>query len=605
MNNAPQSDVSDSPLFRAAVERHRAGDLDGAEAAYRQVLSAEPTHTGALHLLGVVNGQRGDHWTALDLIQRSLQYDPHSAEAHYNLGFNLENLGDFDQASACYQRAIDFNPHYVEAILSLGNVLTELGRASDAIEQYHRVLALKPGYASAYNNLGIALLSQRRVGDAAKAYRRAIELKPDHSDAHSNLLLALNYDPHVSAEQLFAEHRSWADAHAPQPDGVVQIFSNRRNPERRLRVGYVSGDLWRHAVSSFFETLVDQHDRHDFEVFCYSNSLRSDEVTQRLKEKSDHWISIAGHSDAVAAARIRHDGIDILVDLSGHTAHNRLKLFRLKPAPLQVTWLGYPNTTGLKAMDYRITDQLADPKGDADLFYTERLVPLERCFLCYWPPDDAPPVGPLPARSDNHVTFGSFNTLTKVTQDVVRVWSRILMAVPGSKLYLKARQLRDKETLEQIVSQFAAEGIRRSSLELAPAMVAKADHLDAYGRVDIALDPFPYNGTTTTCEALWMGVPVVTLRDTRHAGRVGTSLLAAVGLNELIATDENEYVERAATLAASRDRLEELRVGLRERMRRSELCDAAGFARSMEGAYRRMWQARCAVEPCATDAPSW
>lgn len=582
-----------SQAFRAAVESHRAGDLDRAAVAYREILSVTPTHPGALHLLGVINGQQGNHWAALDLIQQALQHDPRSAEAHHNLGFNLERLGDFARASESYERALVLKPDYWEACNNLGNVLGELGRWSEAIEHYRRVLILKPDHPPAYNNLGIALLNQRRIDEAVAAYRRALELDPAHSGAHGNLLFALNHDPRVELEQVFAEHKSWAAAHA----GAVGIrrmdFPSTRDAGRRLRIGYVSGDFWQHSVSAFFEELLECHDREQVETFCYTNHHRIDEVTRRLERKSDQWATIAGESDAVTAERIRRDRIDILVDLSGHTARNRLKLFALKPAPIQATCLGYPNTTGLDAIDYRITDEVADPRGQADGLHTERLVRLKRCFLCYRPPEQAPAVGPLAARTNGCVTFGSFNNLTKVTSDVIRAWSRILRSVTGSRLFLKARQLADAQVREGLACGFAAHGIGGDRLQLDPIVISRLEHLGAYRQCDIALDTFPYNGATTTCEALWMGVPVVSLEGNRHAGRVGASLLKAVGLDDLIATNEDAYVGRAVALANDLDGVAALHAGLRERLRRSELCDGTGFAAAMENAYREMWLAWC------------
>jgi protein O-GlcNAc transferase len=588
-----QSDPDDlRQAFRAAVEFHHSGNLDAAVAAYRAILSAEPAHAGALHLLGVIDGQRGDHLGALARIEESLQHDPLSPEAHYNLGFNFERLGDFAQARDSYRRALGLRPDYVEAWNSLGNVLGELGQWSEAIEHYERVLARNPASAAAYNNLGNAFLNQRRLGKAVAAYRRALELRPDHADAHSNLLLALNYDPEVEQRQFFAEHRRWAAAHVPP----LATNNPRSTNNRRLRIGYVSGDFWRHAVAAFFEPLITHHDRSHFEVFCYTNNLRVDEVTRRLMAAADHWVSIAGIGDSQAADAIRRDRIDILVDLSGHTARNRLTLFGLKPAPVQVTWLGYPNTTGLDAMDYRLTDRIADPEGGSDETNTEQLVRLERAFVCFRPPDESPPVSAPPALTSGHVTFGSFNSLIKITPDVVRLWSRILSAVPASRLFLKARQLADGETRMHLLSQFAHHGIAPGRLDLAPMVIDKAEHLDMYRHIDLALDPFPYNGTTTTCEALSMGVPVIALRGSRHAGRVGASLLTAVGLDELIAEDEDGYLERAMGLARDHKRRADLRAGLRDTMRRSPLCDAADFAAAVERAYRSMWRARASAQ---------
>jgi protein O-GlcNAc transferase len=567
--------------------------LDGAAAAYREILSIAPTHSGALHLLGVVSGQRGDHWTALDLIQQSLRHAPDMPEAHYNMGFNLERLGDFIQAGECYRRALAFKPDYGEAINNLGHALGELGLWTEATEQFRHLIALKPDYAPAHNNLGNALLNQRRLADAVQSYRRALEINPNHSAAHSNLLFAFNHDPDLGPERIFLEHQNWARAHAPPPDHARVNNGGTRESNRRLRVGYVSGDFWDHAVAASFEILLEHHDRQQFEIHCYSNHHRNDAVTRRLRQLSDHWATIVEENDATAAERIRRDEIDLLVDLSGHTARNRLQLFAGKAAPVQITWLGYPNTTGLQAMDYRITDRIADPEGTADQLHTERLVRLNRCFLCYRPPEDAPPVAATPARNRGYITFGSFNNLTKLTVDTIRVWCRILQAVADSKLFLKSRQLADPAMQRELLAEFSLAGIEPDRILFSRRTLSKTEHLAAYGQMDLALDTFPYNGTMTTNEAMWMGVPVVTLRGNRHAARVGASLLTAVGLEELIANDEEHYASLAVAIGQDIERLSHIRTGLRNRMRQSALCDGPRFASAMEGAYRDMWLAFC------------
>jgi protein O-GlcNAc transferase len=587
----PSSDLSQA--FRTAVDHHVAGDLEGAAAAYRDILLVAPAHAGALHLLGVVNGQRGDHWTALDLIQQALRYDPRSPEAHYNLGFNLGQLGDFIQASECYRHALALKPDYYEAINNLGHALGELGLWTEAAEQFRNLIALMPNHAPAHNNLGNALLNQRRLPNAVQAYRQALEINPNYSTAHSNLLFALNHDPGIELAQLFAEHKNWATAHAPPAENPRVKNGIKNETSRCLRVGYVSGDFWDHAVCSSFELLLEHHDRGKVEVHCYSNHHRSDAVTRRLQKHSEHWATIAEEDNATAAARIRRDKIDLLVDLSGHTARNRLQLFALKPAPLQVTWLGYPNTTGLHTIDYRVTDRIADPEGHADQLHTESLVRLDRCFLCYRPPNDAPLITLPPARSLGHVTFGSFNNLTKVTANVIRVWSRILHSVPGSRLLLKSRQLADSAIQRELLAEFALAGITPDRLLFRPRTISKAGHMADYGQMDVALDTFPYNGTMTTNEALWMGVPVVTIRGNRHAARVGASLLTAVGLNDLIATDEDHYVSLATAIGHDIERLSCIRANLRDRMRHSELCVGSQFASAIENVYREMWLAWC------------
>jgi predicted O-linked N-acetylglucosamine transferase (SPINDLY family) len=342
-----------------------------------------------------------------------------------------------------------------------------------------------------------------------------------------------------------------------------------------LRIGYLSADFRRHSVAYFFEPLLTHLDRSRFECVCYAAMENPDAVTERLEAASDQWRWVAGMDDTQLAAQIREDGIDIVVDLSGHTAGNRLLALQRRPARIQATWLGYPNTTGMSSVDYRIIDDITDPP-DTVVFSTEKLAPVEDGFLCYQPPSDAPEVAPLPALSHGRVTFGSFNNLRKVTPAVIALWARVLAGVDGSRLLLKARSLGDAPTAQHYRDM--------ERVELRGPVAEPAGHLDSYRDVDIALDPFPYNGTATTCEALLMGVPVVTLCGNRHAGRVGASLLTQVGLTELIAEDVDGYIETAVALATDRERLAGLRAGLRARMAASPLCDRAGFARHMEAA---------------------
>ena len=347
-------------------------------------------------------------------------------------------------------------------------------------------------------------------------------------------------------------------------------------------------------MSHFIGSLIAGHDRQAFEVFCYAEVARPDDWTARIREHADAWRSTVGMDDSAAAKQIREDGIDVLVDLAGHTGQNRLLVFAKRPAPVQVTWLGYPNTTGLTAIDYRLTDEIADPEGDADALYTETLVRLPGGFVCYGPASDTPEAAACPVHQCGSVTFGSFNVLSKVTPEVVAVWAEILDRVPKSRLLMKNRSLADEETRARYLQMFDAHGVAAERIELCAWINSSAGHLGAYARVDIGLDPFPYNGTTTTCEALWMGVPVVTLSGDRHSGRVGASILTRVGLADLVAEAEAAYVEKAVALAGDIDRLAALRLELRDRLGRSPLCDAPAFIRYVEAAYREMWRRACA-----------
>jgi protein O-GlcNAc transferase len=402
-------------------------------------------------------------------------------------------------------------------------------------------------------------------------------------------LLCLNYDERSSNAELFEAHRAWDQRHgraAPLP----MTYANDRATERRLKIGYVSPDFRGHSVAFFLEPLLKHHDRRQIELFCYAEVSWPDAVTERFKGLADHWVVTVGMSDVALAERIRNDGIDILVDLAGHMAKNRLLVFARKPSPVQVTWLGYPNTTGLTTIDYRLVDAVTDPEGEADAFASETLLRLANCFLCYSAPDNAPVVAPLPYLKTGFITFGSFNNPSKLSAATLDVWATLLGRLPDAWLLLKGRSFVDATVRASFLQGFTERGVSAERVELLAWIPSGTAHLALYDRIDIALDPFPYNGTTTTCEALWMGVPVVTLRGDRHAGRVGASLLTQVALTDLIADCTAEYVEIAASLARNPAELNDLRLSLRSRVATSPLCDAPTFATKIESAYRSMWR---------------
>ena len=511
-----------------------------------------------------------------------------------------------DAAAASYRRAIAIHPGFAETHDNLGGVLRDQGRLDEAAASCRRAIALNPDLAKAHLNLGNVLTDQVKLDEALVCYDQALSLEPDFIEAHSNRLFSLHYRSGHSAQALLAEHRRWDERHGGGGLASRPSFANVRDPERRLRIGYVSGDFRRHSVSYFLESVLAAHDRSVVEVFCYSNNAINDEVTARLRASADHWRGIVGVSDDDAAAMIERDGVDILVDLSGHTAKNRLTLFARKPAPVQATWLGYPNTTGLAAMDYRIVDPITDPDAIADGWASEALVRLEGGFLCYAPPGDAPPVVKPPSLASGVVTFASFNNPTCCRDQTVETWAAVLHRVAGSRLLLKGKPFADEGARSLLETRFAAHGSDPGRLILTSLTGSLGAHLEAaMAKVDIGLDPFPYNGTTTTCEALWMGAPVVSLIGERHAGRVGASLLARVGLEALIASDRGQYVEIAAGLAADPARLTDLRKTLRARLQASPLCDAPAFAASLEAAFRAMWRRWCADLPAAPiDVPA-
>jgi predicted O-linked N-acetylglucosamine transferase (SPINDLY family) len=554
--------------------------------SYRQALAAHPDFAQAHQNLATCLIHQHRLEEAVECCRTALCFDPRYAEAHNTLGHALATMGRLDEAIACYRQALALKPVYAEALNNLAAALLELGHLGQAISACHEALAADPRFYRAFSDLGMALYKEGYLEDAVAALRQALALRPGYASAHSNLLFCLNYDEIWQPEAVLKEHRAWAAIHAPACPAPPR-------PGRALRrIGYLSPDFREHPVGVFIEPVVRAHDRTAFEVHLFSNVGRPDAATRRFQAMADGWHDIRGLSDEEAAELIRREEIDILVDLAGHSAENRLPLFARRPAPVQVTYCGYPNTTGMEAIQYRLTDEWADPPGLTEHLHTEKLVRLPHGFLCYVPPASAPEVGPLPARTAGHVTFGSFNALPKVRPATVAAWAEVLRQVPGSRLILKAAGLTDPEPRGRILELFARHGIEEFRLELAAAVPSHARHLGLYNRIDLALDTFPYHGTTTTCEALWMGVPVVVLAGATHVARVGVSLLGRVGLADLIADSAAAYVERACALAGDLDRLGELRAGLRRGMAESSLTDAARFTRDLEDAYRRMWEER-------------
>lgn len=556
------------------------------DAAQRPVAAGDPD---AHVRLGWECLRRNDLPGAIEHNRRALAMDPRSPEALNNLSVALMLDGRREEALEACRQLVAVRPD-AGSRLNLASACRMLGRLDEAAAEYRMAARLDPASADAHANLGVVLMDMGRHGEAEEALRRALALSPGSAKLHSNLLLSLNYRDDLDPGRVFQEHRVWAQTHAAPLEASAAPHANERSPGRRLRIGYVSGDFKRHSVAWFAEPVLATHDRERFAVICYSDVPKPDAVTGRFRQSADEWREIFGRSDEEVAAQVRRDAIDILVDLGGHTGKHRLLAFARRPAPVQVTWLGYPNTTGLQSMGYRITDADADPPGAADALHTEKLIRLASGFLCYAPPTTSPPVGPLPFASRGRITFGCFNNLAKLSPAAVALWSRLLQEIPGSRLVLKARGLASEAAREDVGRQFRVHGVGEAALELREPLPSVESHLAAYNEIDVALDVFPYNGTTTTCEALWMGVPVVALAGQTHVSRVGASLLRRVGLPDLVAENPDEYVRIARSLAADPSRLGALRSGMRQRLGTSPLLDPHGFARQLESALREAWR---------------
>ena len=611
------------PHFNLAVVRHVEGNWAAADRHYADALALAPGHAQAQVGRGQVLREQGKQAESAACFELALQSDPASQlarcgmgmayqeqdkleeaiveyrraiqiapqmpDAHYNLATVLRKQGKLPEALACFQEAVRLLPSFLEAQIGLAAVYNRLGLHDEATGPSRRALELNPQSSLGFVHLAAALQGQGDMQGSVAALRRSLELDPTYTVEHCNLVYALNFHPGHDAGAVLAEHLAWADRHAEPLTAAAAPHAIDRQPERRLRIGYVSSHFREHAVSFFSEPMIAAHDHEHFEIFCYADESTSDAVTERFRQAADQWRAVTRLSDEATAEQIRKDKIDILVDLAGHIGGNKLLVFARKPAPIQVTYLGYQNTTGMSAMDYRLTDAHADPPGTTDRYYTEKLVRLPRSFFCYSPPA-APPVNPLPARSAGCVTFGSFNHVQKITPEAIEVWAKILAAVPNSRLHVLAYSGGQFERhVRRIMTEAGIDPGRVDVLDKRP----RYEYLRLFHQIDLALDTFPFNGHTTVCDALWMGVPSIMLEGGSYASRFGGSVPLNVGLEELIAHDCQEYLEIAAKLAANLDRLEEIRATSRASMENSPLMDAAGFTRNLEQAFRQMWREKC------------
>jgi predicted O-linked N-acetylglucosamine transferase (SPINDLY family) len=499
-----------------------------------------------------------------------------------------------DEAISVLERLVALHPGSAKGQRDLGAAYLRIDRLDDAHNCLIKALEIRPRFGDAYASLGDVYHLQGKVEEAIACYRRALSLKPGAAKIHSNLLLTLNYHRKLDSKTIFAEHLRWAEQHARPLETTLRPHDNPINPDRQLRLGYVSPDFRRHSVNFFAEPILARHDKNAFHITCYSDVARPDGETERIAALCGQWRDIREMSDEQVAAMVREDKIDILIDLAGHTGGNRLGVFARKPAPVQISYLGYPNTTGMRVMDFRITDAAADPPGQTEQFHSEQLVRLPN-FLCYHPPADAPEPAPPPIAKNGFVTFGCFNILAKVTPEAISLWAKIMTVLPNSRLVMKDRigSFASPARRRHVQDIFAYHRIAPDRVELLDKDPEFAGHLRSYERVDIMLDPYPYNGTTTTCESLWMGVPVVTLAGNRHAARVGVSVLTAAGLPEFIAPSLEMYARTAVVLARDPARLAVLRQTLRAKLRSSALLDGRRLTLSLEQRFRLMWQRWC------------
>jgi predicted O-linked N-acetylglucosamine transferase (SPINDLY family) len=566
------------------------GQVVEAIAAYRQAIALKPDMPEAHYNLSFALKDQGQLDEAIAACRRAILLKPDMPEAHCTLGVALKDRGQLDGAIAAYRQAIALKPDLAEAHSNLGNALRDKGQADEAIAAYRQAIALKPVFAEAFSNLGNAFKDKGELDEAIAAYRQAIAIEPEASDLHSNLLLTLNYHPGSDAQAIATEQRRWNRQHAEPMRRFIQPHTNDLTPGRQLRIGYVSADFMEHASACFLVPLIERHDPEEVELFCYALVPQCDAITRRLQRRVVQWRSTVGLTDEQFAAQIRADRIDILIDLKLHTAQNRLPVFARKPAPIQVSWLGFPGSTGLTTIDYRLSDPHLDPPGGDESVYSEQTVRLPHTFWCYDPVDCCDmSAGALPALSNGFITFGCLNNFCKINEGVLRLWSKVLQTVPASRLLLLAPEgSHRRRTLDVL----RLEGIASERIEFVSPQ-PRRKYLELYRRIDLCLDTLPYNGHTTGLDSFWMGVPVVTLVGQTIVGRAGLSQSMNLDLPELVAWTPDQYVKIASGLASDLPRLAQLRGTLRQRMEASPLMEAPRFARDIEAAYREMWRKWC------------
>lgn len=566
------------------------GRLDEAAESYRKCLNLRPDYARAHMNLGTVYDSLGRLDQAIACCRKAIEVDPKFAEAYYNLGNALIKKEQFDEAILYLKKAIAFKPDFYEAYYNLGIALNKQEKPDEALEMFNKAVAINADYDAGHFNRGNFYLKTGEHEKAIACYRQALAANRQRNDVHMTLLFTMNLCANISQPEIYQEACEWARRHASGFAGPRTDYKNSKQPFRRLRIGYVSPDLRSHSVAYFMVPVLEAHDRSQVEIFCYYTASVSDEISRQCASLTDHWRQCDKMSDDALAERISTDQIDILVDLAGHTEGNRLLVFARKPAPIQVSYLGYIATTGLTAIDYRLTNIDANPPGSED-YYTEELYRFtDHLWWCYRPQPGMPEVRPSPVLVNNFITFGYTNNYSKVTEELIEIFVEILKRIPGSKLVMAAMP---KGSLRSaFLAKFTDNGIDKQRLIMHGGMSLDA-FWDLHHSIDIVLDPFPYNGGTTTCDDLWLGVPVVTMVGEAFVSRMGYAILKNIGLPDLVAATREEYVNIATGLADNIEELNDLRLSMRERMASSSICDVSGFTRELEAAYRWMWRKWC------------
>jgi predicted O-linked N-acetylglucosamine transferase (SPINDLY family) len=571
-------------MMRSGFALHQAGKLIEASNLYQKILEIEPIHSDSLYLLGLIREQQGNLEAAEGLIKNAIEIDNTEPAFHKSLGSILNDRYLKIEATKSYERAFNLDRTDAEVLLALGSIYEELGQLRKAEEKLVSCLKIAPTFWQALNILGEIYLQLGNIQEAINALRKCHELNPTNPAYFSSYLFSLNFNPDLSADFIFAEHRRFESLyriHRPE----IQI--NHRHLNKRLRIGYVSPDFRMHPVSRFIVPVLEHHDHIAFEIFCYYSYPKSDEVTQHIKKLADHWVDCSSDEDLIN--QIQSDEIDILIDLAGHTSHNSLKVFLHKPAPIQVSWLGYINTTGLSTIDYRIVDPYSDPVGNSEKFHSESLLRVANCQWCYRKPDQLIDVSVLPALDSGYICFGSLNRFTKLSTKILKLWAILLTEIPKSKLIIVGAPHEKHADLFDFFDSF---GISNDRIAVYKP-VGLEEFRVLHHEIDIALDSHPYSGATTTCDSAWMGVPTLTLAGETSISRSTSSILLNLGLNDWIAHTENEFIDLARKQVNNLDNLSNLRANLRKKLESSPIMNASQFTIDLEKAYREIWIKKC------------
>jgi len=572
-------------LLKQATQFHRLGELQKARDIYTKILESFPKQPDALHLYGLVCHQQGQHQEAIEYIHKAVEQVPNQPVLRNNLGDALREAGEYEEALTQLKIALKLRPDYAGAHQNLASVHSRLGDYDAALFHARKSVDIDAGKPEAWFNLGLIQLDHVLLNESAGSFRKALNLRPVYPTAATSLLYTLNLLPGANPDVLAKEHKTVAaSVFSPVQTEAKQVRPGTGGQNERIRIAYMSGDFCAHAVNYFFEPVLEFQDKTRFETFCYSDVVHPDQTTQRLKKFADHWCDIGGWEDDMVIEQVKSDRIDILVDLAGFTNHNRLGVFAHRVAPRQITWLGFPNTTGLDCMDYRVVDQYTTPVEEVSSG-SEQLIRLPRGFACFRPPPHAPAVQPAPVERNGFVTLGCLHKLEKLNEELIGVWAGILKENPSSRLLLARDQL-DEWQQQRLLASFQRNGIAAERLKLIHFQTSGQTFFDLFAEIDIMLDSFPWSGHTLACCALWMGVPVVSLYGDRHAGRMVASVLNLLGMDELVAEDTESYARLVKDLCSDQDRLIRYRTELRNQFEQSPLRDEKGFTRDLENEIR-------------------